>query len=401
MSGGSKVQTTRTEPWEQQKPYLETGFQRAEDLYSTGAMTPAYYGTVLDPATGSYVTDPTKPTLAGFTPAEQAAQQAALTYAMSPATEQFMGKAQGGLGGMLDYGTGAMDYGAAAARPMTTTEYGTYTPFGQGQYEDLIAGNVNTAVFGPLADAYRQEAMGQLTGEVLPGIRTAITQSQAGGGTRGDILQANAVAAAQQRISDNLAKAEFDAYQQAQNRRMDAAQMGLGAQQAAMGYGMSGADAARGALGQYPATLQAPLSMTDAASAVGGQQRAMDQAAIDRDMQRYEYQTQAPITGLQNYLAGISGEYGGTSQAVGPGGPSPAMGIAAALAGNPALFTSDVRVKENIAPAGKWKDHNAYTFNYIGDDTRYRSVMAQEVEQTHPQAVVEIAGIKHVDYSKL
>ena len=243
--------------------------------------------------------------------------------------------------------------------------------------------------------------MGQLTGEVLPGIRTAITQNQAGGGTRGDILQANAVAAAQQRISDNLARAEFDAYSQAQNRRMDAAQMGLGAQQAAMGYGMSGADATRGALGQYPATLQAPLSMTDAASAVGGQQRAMDQAAIDRDMQRYEYQTQVPITGLQNYLAGISGEYGGTSQAVGAGGPSPAMGIMAALAGNSALFTSDVRVKENIAPAGKWKDHNAYTFNYIGDDTRYRSVMAQEVEQTHPQAVVEIAGIKHVDYSKL
>ena len=127
----------------------------------------------------------------------------------------------------------------------------------------------------------------------------------------------------------------------------------------------------------------------------------MNQAAIDRDMQRYEYQAQLPNTALQNYLAGISGEYGGTSQAVGAGGPSPMMGIAAALAGNPALFTSDVRVKENIAPAGKWKDHNAYTFNYIGDDTRYRSVMAQEVEQTHPQAVVEIAGIKHVDYSKL
>ena len=401
MSGGSKVQTTRTEPWEQQKPYLETGFQRSEDLYSSGAMEPAYYGTYLDPATGSYVTDPSRPTLAGFTPAEQAAQEAALTYSMSPATEQFMGAAQGGLGGMLDYGQGAMGYGAGAAAPLTQDQYAGYTPFSSSQYGDLLSGQVNTDAFGPLADAYRQEAMGQLTGEVLPGIRTAITQSQAGGGTRGDILQANAVAAAQQRISDNLARAEFDAYSQAQNRRMDAAQMGLGAQQAAMGYGMSGADATRGALGQYPSTLQAPLSMTDAASAVGGQQRAMEQAAIDRDMQRYEYQTQVPITGLQNYLAGISGEYGGTSQAVGAGGPSPMMGIAAALAGNPALFTSDVRVKENIAPAGKWKDHNAYTFNYIGDDTRYRSVMAQEVEQTHPQAVVEIAGIKHVDYSKL
>ena len=333
MSGGSKVQTTRTEPWEQQKPYLETGFQRSEDLYSSGAMEPAYYGTYLDPATGSYVTDPSLPTLAGFTPAERAAQEAALTYSMSPATEQFMGAAQGGLGGMLDYGQGAMGYGAGAAAPLTQDQYAGYTPFSSSQYGDLLSGQVNTDAFGPLADAYRQEAMGQLTGEVLPGIRTAITQSQAGGGTRGDILQANAVAAAQQRISDNLARAEFDAYSQAQNRRMDAAQMGLGAQQAAMGYGMSGADATRGALGQYPSTLQAPLSMTDAASAVGGQQRAMEQAAIDRDMQRYEYQTQVPITGLQNYLAGISGEYGGTTQALGPGGPSPALGMLATLAG--------------------------------------------------------------------
>ena len=262
-----------------------------------------------------------------------------------------------------------------------------------------MAGDVNTDVFGPLADAYRNEAMGQLTGEVLPGIRTAITQSQAGGGTRGDILQANAVAAAQQRISDNLARAEFDAYGQAQNRRMDAAQMGLGAQQAAMGYGMSGADATRGALGQYPSTLQAPLSMTDAASAVGGQQRAMDQAAIDRDMQRYEYQSQLPNVALQNYLAGISGEYGGTSQAAGAAGQDWASALGAI--GSAMIMKSDIRVKENIVPDGTWKGHNAYQFNYIGDNVRNRGVMAQEVEQTHPQAVVEIAGIKHVDYSKL
>jgi len=100
-----------------------------------------------------------------------------------------------------------------------------------------------------------------------------------------------------------------------------------------MGYGMQGADATRGALGQYPSTLQAPLSMSDAVGGVGAQQRAMNQAAIDRDMQRYEYQAQLPNTALQNYLAGISGEYGGTTQALGPGGPSPALGMLATLAG--------------------------------------------------------------------
>ena len=315
MSGGSKVQTTRTEPWEQQKPYLERGFEYTGDLYRSGALNPAYYG---------------GQTVAGFSPAQEAAQEATLRYATDPQTEAFMGAAQAGLGGTLGYGAGAMDYGAGAASPLTQSQYAGMTPFTDTQYGDLLSGQVNTDVFGPLADAYRQEAMGQLTGEVLPGIRTAITQSQAGGGTRGDILQANATAAASQRISDNLAKAEFDAYNRAQDRRMQAAQMGLGAQQQAMGYGMQGAGATQGALSQYPSILGAPLSMTGAAGQVGAQQQAMDQQLLDADRAKYAYDAQRAQLGLQNYMAGISGEYGGTSTATGPGGPNPML---TALAG--------------------------------------------------------------------
>jgi hypothetical protein len=315
MSGGSKVQTTRTEPWEQQKPYLERGFEYTQDLYRSGALNPAYYG---------------GQTVAGFTAPQTAAQQATLKYATDPQTEALMGAAQGGLGSTLGYGQGAMQYGAGAAQPLTQAQYGGMTPFTEAQYGGLMAGDVNTDVFGPLADAYRNEAMGQLTGEVLPGIRQQIVQTQPGGGTRGDIVQANAVAAAQQRISDNLAKAEFDAYQQAQGRRMPAAQMGLGAQQAGMGYGMQGAEAAQGALSQYPSIMGAPLNMYQAMGDVGSQRRAMDQAGIQQQMQKYGYEAALPQLGLQNYLAGISGEYGGTSTATGPGGPNPML---TALAG--------------------------------------------------------------------
>ena len=315
MSGGSKVQTTRTEPWEQQKPYLETGFKRAEDLYSAGKLTPSYYG---------------GPTLAGFSDAETQGQESALTYLTSPRTSQMMASSEGTALDTMGYSRGAMDYGEDAARTLSQNQYAGMTPFTNAQYGDLLAGNVNTDVFGPLADAYRQEAMSQLTGEVLPGIRTAITQSQAGGGTRGDILQANAVAAAQQRISDNLAKAEFGAYQQAQADRLSAAQMGLGAQQARMGYGMQGAEAAQGALSQYPSIMGAPLQVYDKIQGIGAQRRAMDQAQIQQDMQKYQYEAGLPQIGLQNYLAGISGEYGGTSTGVGPGGPNPLL---SALAG--------------------------------------------------------------------
>ena len=65
-------------------------------------------------------------------------------------------------------------------------------------------------------------------------------------------------------------------------------------------------------------------------SAVGAQQRALEQAGIDEAMQRYSYESQLPTIGLQNYLAGISGDYGGTTTATGPGGPSP---LVTALAG--------------------------------------------------------------------
>ena len=315
MSGGSKVQTTRTEPWDKQKPFLERGFEYTQDLYRSGALNPAYYG---------------GQTVAGFTAPQTAAQQATLKYATDPQTEALMGAAQGGLGSTLGYGQGAMQYGAGAAQPLTQAQYGGMTPFTDTQMTDLLAGDVNTSVFGPLADAYRTEAMGQLTGEVLPGIRQQIVQTQPGGGTRGDIVQANAIAAAQQRISDNLAKAEFDAYQQAQGRRMPAAQMGLGAQQQAMGYGMQGAGATQAALSQYPSILGAPLAMTGAVGQVGAQQQAMNQQQLDAARAKYAYDAQRAQLGLQNYMAGISGEYGGTSTATGPGGPNPLL---TALAG--------------------------------------------------------------------
>ena len=193
-----------------------------------------------------------------------------------------------------------------------------------------MAVDTDTGPFKDVADVYGRQAMAQLTGEILPGIRQQMVQTQPGGGTRGDIVQANAIAAAQQQVTDKIAEAGFGAYQQAQGHTMPAAQMGLGAQQAGMGYGMQGAGAAQGALGQYPSIMGAPLQAYDKMQGVGAQRRAMDQAQIQQEMQKYQYEAALPQIGLQNYLAGISGEYGGTSQGVGPGGPDPFL---SALAG--------------------------------------------------------------------
>ena len=253
MSGGSKSTTTRTEPWAEQKPYLETGFKRAEDLYSGGKMTPDYF-------TGS--------TTAGFSTPQLDAQEGALEYitGLRPQAQQ-MAAEEAQLG--------------------------------------LLSGDVDTARFDPVADAVRASAMSQLTGNVLPGIRQQITQYNPGGSTRGDIVQAQAISSAQEDITNKIATAQFEAYKNAQDRRM-------------------------GALGRYPSIMGAPLQQFGAMSEIGAQQRAMEQAGIDEAMQRYSYESQLPTIGLQNYLAGISGDYGGTTTATGPGGPSP---LVTALAG--------------------------------------------------------------------
>jgi len=253
MSGGSKSTTTRTEPWAEQKPYLETGFKRAEDLYSKGAMTPDYFG-------GS--------TTAGFSPVQEAAQTEALGYLTGPRI-------------------GAQQMAAEEAQL------------------GLLSGDVDTSRFDPVADAVRAQAMAQLTGNVLPGIRQQITQYNPGGSTRGDIVQANAISAAQEDITNKIATAQFQAYKDAQDRQL-------------------------GAVGRYPSIVGAPLQQYGAMSEIGAQQRAMEQAGIDEAMQRYSYESQLPTIGLQNYLAGISGDYGGTTTATGPGGPNPMI---TALAG--------------------------------------------------------------------
>jgi hypothetical protein len=66
----------------------------------------------------------------------------------------------------------------------------------------------------------------------------------------------------------------------------------------------------------------------------------------------------------------------------------------------PAIF-SDERLKEEIEPVGELFDGQpVYKYRYIGDPKWQIGLMAQEVEKTHPDAVVEIGGYKAVNYNK-
>lgn len=68
-------------------------------------------------------------------------------------------------------------------------------------------------------------------------------------------------------------------------------------------------------------------------------------------------------------------------------------------------FFSDERLKENIVFVDNVDGVNVYEFDYkdksLGEG-RYRGVMAQEVKETHPSAVVTMGnGLMAVDYSQL
>jgi len=271
MGGGTKITTSETGPWAEQKPYLMAAFDAAKNLYNKGS--PAYY-----PAE----------TLAGFDPAQTAAQQAMLGYAMGPRSAMQQAGAEGALMRSLAGQTG----------------------FNPRQTSNLLAGNVRTGAGTPYAameNALTQGVMGNLKGNILPGLRNQLmTSGQQGGSSRNDLIQNKAIASAvQSGLTQPLADMYSGAYQTAQGMRLPTAELGIGQQQ----FGQQ----------QYPTTMAAPLGMYETMAGVGKDRRAMTQSAMDRAMQKYQYESTAPMQHLANYMNMIQGNYGGQTTQTTPG----------------------------------------------------------------------------------
>lgn len=71
-------------------------------------------------------------------------------------------------------------------------------------------------------------------------------------------------------------------------------------------------------------------------------------------------------------------------------------------AGTYAAVASDERQKENIVFKGIENGHKIYEFNYIGTKQKYKGVIAQDILEYAPEAVItDEDGYYKVDYSKL
>jgi hypothetical protein len=349
--GGQQTVVKETSPWKAQRGYLEKGFGQAEQMYDRGL--PAYYP---------------GETTAGFDPAQKYAQTEILDYAGGPRTAAMQAGAENAL------------LGAMAGQ----------TPFSGAQMTDLLAGDVRTGAGTPytaMEEALTSGVMGNLQGNVLPGIRESLVRYQPGGSSRGDLVQNKAIAdAVSKGMTMPMAQMYSDAYGQAQADRFGAAGMQLGQRESGM----------RG----YPSIMGAPLGMYGAAADVGAQRQTESQRAIDAAMGRYDYDAQKDYNALNQYMNTIAGNYGGTTTQTSPRGGG-FMNLLGSL-GSAAIMASDVRVKENIEKDGATlKGYPVYRYNYVGDPTPRRGVMAQDVEKHNPGAVGEFGGVKHVNYGAL
>lgn len=132
------------------------------------------------------------------------------------------------------------------------------------------------------------------------------------------------------------------------------------------------------ALGNQQVAPNAPGGMLDVSGAYARQQAAQNQA----------YQGQ-----LAGYNADVASQNSMMGGLFGLGG---SLGAAAILA-------SDVRLKTDVKPLGiRWGGFPVYSFKYKGSDTEHIGVMAQEVQESRPDAiVVSPNGFLWVDYGAL
>ena len=80
-----------------------------------------------------------------------------------------------------------------------------------------------------------------------------------------------------------------------------------------------------------------------------------------------------------------------------------AIGQGAGLAVQGAALLSDARWKEDIKPVGELHDGQpVYSYRYVFDDPAMTRIglMAQDVEKTNPDAVIDAGGVKMVDYGR-
>jgi hypothetical protein len=280
-----------------------------------------------------------------------------------------------------------------------------------GLFTSQIAPAVATAVSGG-TDVYNQSA---------PGVTSAAQNLAGTAGQAQNVLGSTGESALTSGVNalQNIASPE---YQQAQlNAALMPAQaqyaQNIAAQQAQFG-GAGQLGSSRQALAQRQTAGSAMAQQQQAAAGVlqniagqqlaaGGQLSQLGQSGIGGAINAAGQQLTASMAPQNYFNQYASVLYGVPSTTYNPnfeGTQTKTVNTSGNQSGLDlgVLFKSDIRAKENIVYVGIEAGHKMYEFNYKNKPERYRGVMAQDVLDYEPDAVVvDKDGYLMVNYSML
>jgi hypothetical protein len=276
--GGSQTTTQTTEPWSEQKPYLTKGFSEAEQIYNQGPQE--YFP-------GQTYVDPSAATQSGIQgQINQAGQPSVTGDASGYAANTLQGNTDNPYASMLNQGESGL----------TATSQGAYlnsNPY-LDQTFDSAAGKLGE----------------QFSDTVMPNIGAQFGMS----GGAGSALHQELAAKAGGQFTDSLSSLASDIYggnYQQERARQDAASgnlMGTGA-----GLYGTGVQERMGAAGLAPTLDQAGYLPSQMMQDAGKKQEGYEGAELEDQINRFNFEQNAPLANLQDYMSMISGNYGGTS----------------------------------------------------------------------------------------
>ncbi len=160
------------------------------------------------------------------------------------------------------------------------------------QYQQMMSGRVNTgegSPYGDMANVYQQQAM-EGAQDMMGQLRSSqVMSGQAGGSTRGDLMNNQVIDQANQNVQNNLAGMYNNAYNQAQTTQ-------------------------QGALSQYGSIMNMPLQMSQALfNQVGLPQQQLNQGIMNDAKAKYDYNSSRPWQNLAQFGNFITGNFGGTN----------------------------------------------------------------------------------------
>jgi hypothetical protein len=164
------------------------------------------------------------------------------------------------------------------------------------QYQQMMSGDVNMnfgegSPYQDMTDVYTQQATdsaNQMMGDVRG---NQVMSGQTGGSSRGDMVNNQVIEETNQQLSNNLAGMYGDAYSQASSQA---------------------ANTQLGALGQYDSVMNQPLQQSQALyNQVGMPQQQLNQAIMNDQKDRYDYNANAGAANLAQYGNFIQGDMGG------------------------------------------------------------------------------------------